>query len=72
MAMVPQSGWIFNATVRENILFGNDWDEERYHNVLSAACLDQDLLLFSNGDQTEIGEKVALLFSRLLNVPMFS
>jgi len=26
IAYVPQQAWIMNATVRENILFGNDFD----------------------------------------------
>jgi ABC-type transport system involved in cytochrome bd biosynthesis fused ATPase/permease subunit len=29
IAYVPQSPWIRNATIRENILFGNEDDEER-------------------------------------------
>lgn len=29
IAYVPQEAWIFNATVRENILFGEVYDEER-------------------------------------------
>jgi len=29
VAYVPQSPWIRNATVRENIIFGSEEDEER-------------------------------------------
>ena len=29
IAYVPQSPWIRNATIRENILFGHEDDEER-------------------------------------------
>jgi ABC-type multidrug transport system fused ATPase/permease subunit len=29
IAYVPQQPWIFNASVRENILLGTDFDEAR-------------------------------------------
>lgn len=34
IAYVPQSPWIRNATVRENIVFGRKDDNERYLNYL--------------------------------------
>ena len=30
LAYVTQQAWIMNTTVRENILFGEDFDAERY------------------------------------------
>ena len=30
LAYVPQQAWIFHGTVRENIVFGSPWDEEKY------------------------------------------
>ncbi|XP_030837858.1 multidrug resistance-associated protein 5 isoform X2 [Strongylocentrotus purpuratus] len=56
-AYVAQEAWIFNATVRENILFGTPFDEERYTMVMEACSLKQDLEILTNGDQTEIGER---------------
>jgi len=32
---VPQQAWIINATLRENILFGNPFDEGRYSTVVA-------------------------------------
>lgn len=57
VAYVPQEAWIFNASVRENILFGNPWDPERYRAVLEATALGPDLTLLALGDRTEIGER---------------
>ena len=57
MSYVPQQSWIFNATVKDNILFGAPFDQARYDKALRVSCLDSDIQLFSNGDQTEIGEK---------------
>jgi ABC-type multidrug transport system fused ATPase/permease subunit len=30
-AYVPQVSWIFNATVRDNIIFGSSYDPEQYN-----------------------------------------
>ena len=56
-AFCPQYAWIQNATVRNNILFGNEWNEEWYHEVVEACALGPDLDILPNGDSTEIGER---------------
>ncbi|KAL4579397.1 hypothetical protein LXL04_015541 [Taraxacum kok-saghyz] len=56
-AYVPQSAWILTGNVRENILFGNDYDRTRYENTIKACALTKDFELFSTGDLTEIGER---------------
>ena len=56
-AYVPQNPQVLNASVRENILFGLPFLEERYKEAISACCLEQDLDQFVEGDSTEIGEK---------------
>jgi len=61
VALVPQSCWILNATVRENIVFGHALDQSRYKSVLEAVGLEHDLTIFPSGDQCEIGEKGATL-----------
>jgi hypothetical protein len=30
VAYAAQEGWVMNATVRENVVFGSEWDEGRY------------------------------------------
>ncbi|XP_065356724.1 multidrug resistance-associated protein 1 isoform X4 [Calliphora vicina] len=57
IAYVPQQAWIQNATLRENILFGRDYDRKRYNRVIDACALRADIDMLSAGDQTEIGEK---------------
>lgn len=34
-AYVAQQAWILNATLRDNILFGKDYDEERFVRLLA-------------------------------------
>ncbi|KAJ2668835.1 hypothetical protein IWW42_004971, partial [Coemansia sp. RSA 1085] len=57
VAYVPQQAWIVNATLRDNILFGNRFDRELYDRVIDACALRQDLEMLPGGDMTEIGEK---------------
>ena len=57
MAMVPQRAWIFNGTVRENILFGRPFLPELYQKTVEVCALQADLDLMDNGDLSEIGER---------------
>ncbi|KAL3662990.1 hypothetical protein V7S43_011933 [Phytophthora oleae] len=57
VAYVSQDTWIRNATLRDNILFEQDYDAERYTQVLGASQLAMDLKVLPNGDLTEIGER---------------
>lgn len=43
IAIVTQEPWIQNTTVMENILFGKPFDADRYHSVLEACALVDDL-----------------------------
>ena len=54
---VPQSAFIINATLRQNVLFGQPYDAVRYRQCLTACALDSDVALLPNGDMTEIGER---------------
>ena len=58
IAYVPQEAWIQNATLRDNILFGQAHSEQKYENIVQACALEPDFKILSAGDQTEIGEKV--------------
>ncbi|KAM3143255.1 hypothetical protein pb186bvf_004587 [Paramecium bursaria] len=57
IAYVSQKPWIQNSTLKENILFGNEFDQEKYDAVLRYSCLIDDLNILMQGDQTMIGEK---------------
>ncbi|XP_071620330.1 ATP-binding cassette sub-family C member 3 isoform X2 [Heliangelus exortis] len=57
VAYVPQQAWIQNATLKDNILFGQAFNDQKYQNVLEACALKTDLEVLPGGDQTEIGEK---------------
>ncbi|XP_071763895.1 ATP-binding cassette sub-family C member 3 isoform X3 [Centroberyx gerrardi] len=57
VAYVPQQAWIQNNTLRDNILFGKPYNEQKYRCVLEACALTPDLEVLPGGDMTEIGEK---------------
>ncbi|XP_048582729.1 ATP-binding cassette sub-family C member 4 isoform X2 [Nematostella vectensis] len=61
IAYVPQIPWISSGTIRENITFGKQMEEERYNKVLEVCSLVSDLSLFPRGDLTVIGERGASL-----------
>ncbi|KAJ2898867.1 Transporter of the ATP-binding cassette (ABC), partial [Coemansia aciculifera] len=57
IAYVAQEAWLRNATIRENILFGETYDQKRYEEVLRVCALKPDLRILDAGDRTEIGER---------------
>ncbi|KDR83052.1 hypothetical protein GALMADRAFT_57306 [Galerina marginata CBS 339.88] len=57
VAYAAQESWVQSATIRDNILFGSDYDEERYWKVIHQCALEPDLDLLDAGDNTEVGER---------------
>ncbi|KAH9019330.1 hypothetical protein EDB83DRAFT_2508434 [Lactarius deliciosus] len=57
VSYAAQESWVQNETIRDNILFGAPYDEERYNKVIHQCGLQRDLSLFDAGDKTEVGEK---------------
>ncbi|RYN92451.1 Oligomycin resistance ATP-dependent permease [Alternaria tenuissima] len=56
-AFCPQYAWIQNATVRENIIFGKEFNRKWYDQVVDACALRPDLNMLPHNDATEIGER---------------
>ena len=53
----PQEAWVFSGTVRQNILFGMEFDQKRYWKVIEACALKHDLTQWEYGDRTLVGER---------------
>ncbi|KAG6916304.1 hypothetical protein DXG01_007461 [Tephrocybe rancida] len=64
LSYVPQTSWIRNATLRENVLFGREDNEERFREVIKACHLEHDLEMLPHGERTQIGEKGINLSAR--------
>jgi ATP-binding cassette subfamily C (CFTR/MRP) protein 4 len=54
IAFAPQHPCIFNASVKQSILFG--FSERRYAECLRCCDLEKDLALLKWGDETKVGE----------------
>jgi ATP-binding cassette subfamily C (CFTR/MRP) protein 1 len=57
IAYCPQYAWIQNTTLRENIVFGREFNPEWYEAVIDACALQRDIDMLPDGDKTEIGER---------------
>ncbi|OAY65185.1 ABC transporter C family member 13 [Ananas comosus] len=57
IAYVPQVPWILSGSLRDNVLFGKEFDRVRYGEVLEACTLDVDISKMIGGDVSYIGEK---------------
>ncbi|KAJ1551328.1 hypothetical protein HK096_001142 [Nowakowskiella sp. JEL0078] len=65
VSYAAQTAFICNATIRENILFGEEFDPVRYSQVIACCALEKDLEVLAGGpssegfigDLVEIGEK---------------
>ena len=44
---VPQQAWVFSGSVKQNIVFGKAFEEDRYDKVMRACCLEQARICFS-------------------------
>lgn len=52
-----QEPWLFEGTVRQNILFTEEYDENRYKDVIRVCALERDLELLPYADLTIVGER---------------
>lgn len=59
VSFAPQEPWLQNATIRENILFGTEYDSARYRKVIYECALTPDLEILPGGDMTMVGERVS-------------
>lgn len=61
VSYAAQQSWVFEASVRNNIIFTEKFDEERYKIVTRVCSLERDFELMPHGDQTIVGARGASL-----------
>uniref|UniRef100_A0A182IX99 ABC-type xenobiotic transporter n=1 Tax=Anopheles atroparvus TaxID=41427 RepID=A0A182IX99_ANOAO len=54
---VGQSAWLQQGTIRDNILWGEIYDDARYKAVIHACALQYDLEALRSADSTGVGEQ---------------
>lgn len=57
VSYAAQHPWLEHASIRDNILFGSPYEEERYTQVVECCALKPDFDILEDGDETEIGER---------------
>lgn len=57
ISFVSQRSWIKNDTVQENILFGKEYDENRYRDCIYYSAMVDDILNMPKKHKTQLGEK---------------
>ncbi|CAF4409046.1 unnamed protein product [Rotaria magnacalcarata] len=58
---VPQEPWIFSSTVKENIIFGEEYNSKKFQRVIQAVALDTDFIQLPNGANTLVGDQGVML-----------
>ena len=58
---LPQTAWVFSGTIKENILFGQPFEESKYERIIDVCALNEDFQRLPDGDQTVVGERGEVL-----------
>lgn len=57
VSYASQEPWLFPSTIKQNIIFGEPFDLERYNKTINVCALQADLDLFPEGDETVVIDK---------------
>ena len=75
IAYFPQQPWLLSTSIRENITFGEPWNDKLYRQALYACALVEDLQILPYGDDTLIsdgaisisgGQKARIMLARAI------
>jgi ABC-type multidrug transport system fused ATPase/permease subunit len=54
---ITQQPWAFTASIRQNIIFGSEYEPEKFNKIIEVCSLKKDLELLPLGENTLVGEK---------------
>ena len=57
VAYIAQEAFLLNDTIKNNILFGEEYNEEKFKRVLKICELEDDLNILVGREYTQIGER---------------
>lgn len=61
LVYVPQIAWVFSGSIRENVLFGDPYDEDKFNRTIDACALSEDIQQFPDREHTIVGERGVVL-----------
>lgn len=61
VSYAPQDCWSFNASIKQNILFGNKYDRAKFDQVIDVCEMKRDIELFPYRERTLVGERGMVL-----------
>ncbi|CAG9767622.1 unnamed protein product [Ceutorhynchus assimilis] len=57
VSYASQEPWLFAGSVRQNIVFGKEFNPDRYYQIVKVCALKRDFSLLPYGDRTIVGER---------------
>ena len=54
---LPHEAWIINQTLRNNIVLDQEFDQDKYDEIIDLCQLREDIMLLPKGDETLIGSR---------------
>lgn len=56
ISYLSQQPFLVNGSIKENILLGQKYDEQKFNKIIRISQLEPDLLMFPGRENTEIGQ----------------
>ena len=57
LTYASQDPWVFNGSIKQNILFGHDFDASRYNRTIQLCCMNEDVAAFQHGNDEVVGDR---------------
>lgn len=57
ISYASQEPWLFAGTIKQNILFGEDWNLKKYEKIIKVCALERDFNNLPYGDRSLVGDR---------------